>query len=95
MAYSSDISYDRAETSETREAFQERSRLWSQRRLFLSLFVIGTMIAAAGWFAEWQHLAELIALFRYTVIITIVGHGLEVIGAFGMMLTPDTIEERE
>lgn len=94
MAYTSDIVYDHADAPrpQVQEDIQERARLWSQRRLFLSLFLIGTIIAAAGWFADWQHLSEVIAFFRYSVIITIAGHALEVIGAFGMMLTPDSVE---
>ncbi|MFI5201079.1 MAG: hypothetical protein ACHQNE_01670 [Candidatus Kapaibacterium sp.] len=88
MAYTTDIVYD---TLEVRSRTRQRNR----HMLFLLLFLCGTIIAAIGWFAEWEHLADRIVFFHYSVIITVVGHALQVIGAFGSLLTPDYVEGEE
>jgi len=88
MPYTTDIVYD---TLKPKSLTRQRNR----QLLFFLLFLCGTIIAAIGWFAEWEHLAERIFFFRYSVIITVVGHALQVIGAFGSLLTPDYVEGEE
>ncbi len=92
MAYTQDSVYSES-LEELRNASLASTRAWSRQRLFIVLFVIGTVIAAVGWVAEWVHLAEVIPFFGYSVLITVAGHAAQVIGAFGMLLTPDYIEE--
>ena len=94
MAYTTDIVYDTPE-AKSRTSMIDPARQRSRQTLFLLLFLGGTIIAAIGWFAEWGHLADRIAFFRYSVIITVVGHALQVIGAFGSLLTPDHVERGE
>ena len=88
MAYTTDIVYD---TPETRSRTRQRNR----HLLFILLFVLGTMVAAIGWFAGWEHLYKPIDMYHYAAIIAVVGHGMQVIGAFGSLLTPDYVEEEE
>ncbi len=88
MAYTSEIEYE-APAAKTRSPH----RNWLL--LFLLFFMLGTVIAAIGWFAEWQRLITPINLYRYSILITVVGHALQVIGAFGMLLTPDYVEREE
>ena len=86
MAYTTEIVFD---TPAAKSSIRQHNR----HMLFLLVFLCGTIIAAIGWFAEWDRLADVIPFFRYSVIITIVGHALQVIGAFGSLLTPDYVEE--
>jgi hypothetical protein len=53
------------------------------------IFFIGTAIAAIGWFAEWKHLKGLYPIFEYAGWMALAGHALQVIAAFGKLLTPD------
>lgn len=92
MAYTTDISYDDAQPDDPLRSFSP-VRSWSQQRMYPLLFAIGTIIAVIGWGAEWVHLAYVIPFFRYDVFIAIAGHALQVVGAFGMLLTPDSVEE--
>jgi hypothetical protein len=85
MAYTTDIVYD---TPEARNRTHQRNR----QLLFFLLFLCGTIIAGIGWFAEWEHLADRIPFFRYSTFIAIVGHAMQVIGAFGSLLMPDYVE---
>lgn len=83
-----DIVYD---TPEAKSRTHQRNRQF----LFFLLFLCGTIIAAIGWFAEWKDLVERVAFFRYSGFITIIGHAMQVIGAFGSLLTPDYVEREE
>ncbi len=56
--------------------------------IFTFLFLLGTLIAAVGWYAEWKGM--LVNLFALWLPLS--GHALQVIGAFGSLLTPDYIE---
>jgi hypothetical protein len=70
-------------------------RLRKRQLVFTILFLIGTIVAATGWFAEWEQLRDVLDLFEYASIIILAGHVLQVIGAFGSLLTPDYVEEEE
>lgn len=94
MTYTSDIVYDTPE-AKSRASMIDHARLRNRQLLFFLLFLCGTIIAGVGWFAEWKHLADRILFFRYSVIITVVGHAMQVIGAFGSLLTPDYVERQE
>jgi hypothetical protein len=53
------------------------------------LFFLGTLLAGAGWFAELRgYPIDL-------VYVTIVGHVLQVIGAFGHLLIPEALDDEE
>ncbi|HET6401902.1 MAG TPA: hypothetical protein VFH95_10940 [Candidatus Kapabacteria bacterium] len=88
MTYTTDIVY---ETPEVRNRTHQRNR----QLFFFLFFLCGTIIAAIGWFAEWKQLADRIPFFRYCDLIAVVGHALQVIGAFGSLLTPDYVEREE
>jgi hypothetical protein len=84
MAYPTDIQDDMPE-SKRHTRIVARQRNW--QLLFFLLFVIGTIIATVGWFAEWKHLQDVIKVFRYA---------MQVLGTFGSLITPDNVEgERE
>jgi predicted small integral membrane protein len=93
MAYPTDIQDDMPE-SKRHTRIVARERNW--QLLFFLLFVIGTIIATVGWFAEWKHLQDVIKVFRYSSVIAVIGHALQVLGTFGSLITPDYVEgERE
>ena len=58
---------------------------------YTALFLIGTLIAAIGWYVEWKGIFK----FSFEIWVPIAGHALQVIGAFGSLMTPDYIEEEE
>jgi hypothetical protein len=53
------------------------------RAIFTAMLAAGTLLAAAGWFADMRALSFDI---EWAVI---PGHLLQIIGAFGLLLTPD------
>ncbi len=57
--------------------------------VYTLLFCIGTIVAAIGWYAAWRDLVSP----AFGVWLPLAGHVLQVIGAFGNLLTPDDIEE--
>jgi hypothetical protein len=67
-------------------------QLIRRRALFSFIFFIGTVIAASGWFAEWKNLGHVYSFLKYSGWIALVGHLLQVIAVFAMLLTPDTEE---
>ena len=63
--------------------------MWRQRFVYSALFFLGTLLAGAGWFAELRdYPIDLLAA-------TIAGHLLQVIGAFGHLLTPEQVDDDE
>lgn len=68
---------------------RHRSR---RQQLFLYLFLLGTVIAAVGWIAEWKYLGNIAPLLRYPEIIAGAGHLLQVVGAFGSLLMPEWVD---
>jgi hypothetical protein len=63
--------------------------VWRHRFVYSALFFLGTFLAGAGWLAE---------LRDYPIdltFLTIGGHLLQIIGAFGHMLTPESIDDEE
>ena len=63
--------------------------MWRRRFVYSALFFLGTLLAGAGWLAE---------LREYPIdllYVTIGGHLLQIIGAFGHMLTPESIVDEE
>lgn len=58
--------------------------------VFAFLFLVGSLVAPIGWYAEWKDVEP---ISDYATIIMIVGHALQVIGAFGSLVTPDYVEE--
>jgi len=57
--------------------------MWKRRLLFSLLFTLGTLIAVYGWISEMNARHKV----RY---VAIAGHVLQVIGAFGSMIVPDS-----
>jgi hypothetical protein len=51
--------------------------------------VLGSFLAPVGWYAEWK---DVDPISDYASIIIIVGHALQVLGAFGSLVTPDYVE---
>jgi NADH:ubiquinone oxidoreductase subunit 6 (subunit J) len=63
--------------------------VWRRRFVYSALFFLGTLLAGAGWFAELRdYPIDLLS-------VTIVGHLLQIIGAFGHMMMPETIDDEE
>jgi hypothetical protein len=58
--------------------------------VFVFVFLIGSLVAPIGWYADWNHLDP---IDDYSTIIIIIGHALQVIGALGSLVTPDYAEE--
>ncbi len=56
---------------------------------FASLFLIGTFIALGEWIATREGIAEGLSWLG------IAGHGLQVLGAFGMLLIPERKDESD
>jgi hypothetical protein len=75
-------------------SFSRRSSMIDRYRkiqlVFAFLFLLGSLVAPIGWYAEWKDVKP---INDYATIITIVGHALQVIGAFGSLVTPDYVEE--
>ena len=63
--------------------------MWKRRLVFNLIFFIGTLLAGVGWLSElreWRiHLGNL----------ALIGHVIQIIGAFGNLLTPDDDESLE
>ncbi len=57
--------------------------------VFAFLFLLGSLVAPIGWYAEWK---DLDPINHYASIIIVIGHALQVIGAFGSLVTPDYAE---
>jgi hypothetical protein len=64
-----------------------------RRMMFAALFFVGTTVAFIGWFVDVKHLNHLPLLYKHAAIIAVVGHALQVIGTFGLLLTPDYQED--
>jgi len=63
--------------------------MWKRRLVFNLIFFIGTLLAGVGWISE---------LREWTVhlgILALIGHCVQIIGAFGNLLTPDENEKFE
>jgi hypothetical protein len=67
-------------------------RFRKRQIVFAFIFVLGSFLAPVGWYAEWKQVEP---ISDYATIFMIVGHALQVIGAFGSLLTPDYVEEDE
>jgi hypothetical protein len=67
-------------------------RFRKRQIIFAFLFLLGSLIAPIGWYADWNQLDP---IDDYSTIIIIIGHGLQVIGAFGSLVTPDYAEGEE
>jgi hypothetical protein len=72
--------------------------MWKRRQFFNAIFFLGTLVAAIGWLGDlrdWPALAATIFTFGN---IAIAGHVVQVLGAFGNLMTPDAeevVEENE
>jgi hypothetical protein len=64
-------------------------RFRKQQIIFAFVFLLGSFLAPVGWYAEWK---DVDPISDYATIIIIIGHALQVIGAFGSLLTPDYAE---
>ncbi len=60
--------------------------MWQRRLIFSLVFAIGTLVAVYGWISEINSKPKI----RYVAII---GHLIQVVGAFGAMMVPD--DERD
>ena len=69
--------------------------MWKRRLGFNAIFFIGTLIAAFGWMGELRDWPQVVVSFLKFGNLAIAGHVLQIIGAFGIMLTPDAEEERK
>ena len=75
-----------------KEEFELRLRLLKRRALFGAIFVVGTLLAAIGWFTEWKGLNNTYWFLEDYLTYTIVGHALQVVAVFGYLITPDEFE---
>lgn len=67
-------------------------RFRKRQIIFTFVFMLGSFLAPVGWYAEWK---DVDPVSDYASIIIIIGHALQVIGAFGSLLTPDYVEEED
>jgi hypothetical protein len=67
-------------------------RFCKRQIIFAFLFLLGSLVAPIGWYAEWNQLDP---IDDYSTIIIVIGHALQVIGAFGSLVTPDYVEGEE
>jgi len=63
--------------------------MWRRRQFFAAVFFFGTMIAAIGWIGELRDWPMLVIKFFKFGNLAIAGHVLQIVGAFGSLLTPD------
>jgi hypothetical protein len=68
--------------------------MWKRRQLFNAIFFLGTIIAALAWIGEMKgwHTDSYRIKFGN---IAIGGHIIQIIGAFGSLVTPDAEEEKK
>lgn len=63
-----------------------------RRQFFNAIFFLGTMLAAFGWMGQLRQWPGAISKFVKFGTIAIAGHVIQVVGAFGNLLTPDREE---
>ena len=79
---------------ESKHSRDEFSQLFARRRSsYWLLLMLATFIACLAWFAEWGHLEMRYPIFRYAGVIAIIGHAMQTIGCFGLLITPDGLPE--
>jgi hypothetical protein len=66
--------------------------MWKRRQLFNAIFFLGTLLAVIGWMGDLRDWPPLVENFFKFGNLAITGHALQVLGAFGNMLTPDAEE---
>ena len=66
--------------------------MWKRRQIFNAVFFIGTIIAAVGWIGELRDWPIVVVNFFKFGNLAITGHILQIIGAFGILVTPEGIE---
>lgn len=60
--------------------------MWKRRLVFNLIFFLGTVVAGVGWISELRE-------WRVDLgILAVIGHSVQVVGAFGNLLTPDDDE---
>ena len=63
--------------------------MWKRRLAFNLIFFICTLLAGVGWISELRGWAV------HLGILALIGHSVQIVGAFGNMLTPDEREKFE
>ena len=87
------------ETSE-KEWSPEAKRLAVRRVLLGLIFVLGTLLAFAGWFIEWKGLDQVSVKLQHWTLLALVGHAIQVAASFALLVTPgpesvdETIESK-
>jgi len=67
--------------------------MWKRRLGYNAIFFIGTLVAAFGWMGELRDWPVAVVNFLKFGNLAIAGHVLQIIGAFGSLLTPDVDED--
>lgn len=81
---------ERADNAISKEIRSIELRRIAMRRFMLgALFFIGTVLAGIGWFIEWKGWDHLSVKLQHLTILALVGHAIQVVAAFGLMLLPD------
>ncbi len=68
--------------------------MWKRRLIFNAIFFVGTLIAGFGWMGELREWPQAVTAFLKFGNLAIVGHMIQIVGLFGSLLTPETIEEK-
>ena len=63
--------------------------MWKRRLVFNLIFFVGTLLAGVGWISELRQWPVRLG------ILAVIGHSVQIIGAFGNLLTPDAYEDLE
>jgi len=66
--------------------------MWKRRQIFNTIFFAGTLIAAFGWIGELRDWHLVISYHLKFSDFAIIGHAIQIIGAFGSLVTPDVVE---
>ena len=72
-----------------REAERDERRRNVRRQFFHALFYLGTLLAVIGWYIELRGAAEYSSFLEHLTIVALIGHALQVIATFMLLLTPD------
>lgn len=73
---------------EHEQAEEDRRRI-VRRQFYYALFYLGTLLAVIGWYIDLRGAGAYSTFLEHLTLVAMVGHVLQVIAAFALLVMPD------